>query len=89
MAQVNTVDIDGFLNQFEEGVVSEINKTIDSKVLDMHILMVTDIVNSNSLVLVNGSKTNIFEEKFGKKLENNKTLLEGVVSRKKQIVPFL
>ena len=51
--------------------------------------MVTDIVNSNSLVLVNGSKINIFEEKFNKTLVDNKVLLEGVVSRKKQIVPFL
>ncbi|MGL5021245.1 MAG: DHHA2 domain-containing protein, partial [Mycoplasmatales bacterium] len=32
---------------------------------------------------------NVFESNFNTKLLNDKVMLDGVVSRKKQIVPFL
>jgi manganese-dependent inorganic pyrophosphatase len=51
--------------------------------------MVTDIVNSNSLAVVIGNKSNVFEKNFNIELVDDMTMLEGVVSRKKQIVPFL
>ena len=51
------------------------------------VLMITDIVNSNSEILVpNMDKV---EAAFNFKLENNHAFLPGAVSRKKQVVPQL
>ena len=52
------------------------------------VLAITDILNSNSEIIALGDNaTEIIEKAFNKKLENNRVLLEGVVSRKKQILP--
>ena len=50
---------------------------------------ITDIINSNSEVIVLGSRTDIAEKGFNVKLENNLAFLPGVVSRKKQIIPVI
>ncbi len=67
------------------------NEKIAADGLGMFILMITDIVNSNSLIIPRGNEEEIekFEQNFNTKLENGQVLLEGVVSRKKQIVPNL
>ena len=57
--------------------------------LDLFVLLITDIVNSNSQVIVLGEDQTIIERAYGVKLEDNTALLEGVVSRKKQVVPVL
>ena len=62
---------------------------IAEKGLDLVLLAVTDIVNSNSDALALGACTDHVEKAFDVKLNNNRAFLEGVVSRKKQIVPNL
>ena len=52
-------------------------------------LLITDIVNSNSQVIVLGRDAALVEKAYGVKLENNTALLKGVVSRKKQVVPIM
>ncbi len=47
------------------------------------------IINSNSLVFTYGKEIEIVENAFKKEVVNNEILLENVVSRKKQIIPFL
>ena len=54
--------------------------------VDLFVLMITDIIENNSQILVLG-KQEIAEKAFNVKLENNSAFLPGVVSRKKQIVP--
>ena len=49
--------------------------------------MVTDILNSNTRLLVVGEPTDVVEKAFGKELVAGKMDLPGVVSRKKQVVP--
>ena len=44
-------------------------------------------LNSNSEILALGEKSSVVEKAFDKKLENNRAFLEGVVSRKKQLLP--
>ena len=86
IAQVNTVDIPSVLKRQEElerAILSEIQK--DS--LDLFVLAITDILNSNSEIIALGNKSDVIENAFGKKLENNRAFLEGVVSRKKQLLP--
>ena len=55
----------------------------------MFLFVVTDIINSNSLVFTYGKEIEIVENAFKKEVVNNEILLENVVSRKKQIIPFL
>ena len=51
--------------------------------------VITDILEANSDAIVLGNKTDIFEKAFNTQLSNNSAHLQGVVSRKKQIVPPL
>lgn len=88
IAQVNAIDIDSVYERRDELEV-EINKVIEEKDLDLFLLVVTDIINSNSEVLALGKAANNVEEAFKVKLLANRALLEGVVSRKKQIVTSL
>ena len=88
IAQVNAIDTDSVYERRDELEV-EINKVIEEKGLDLFLLVVTDIINSNSEVLALGKAANNVEEAFKVKLLANRALLEGVVSRKKQIVTSL
>jgi len=49
--------------------------------------MVTDILNASSKAIVLGNKKDIFEKAYNTKLFNNTAVLDGVVSRKKQVLP--
>lgn len=86
IAQVNTVSIDDVLKRQEE-IENEMQKAIEEKGLSLFVFAITDILNSNSEIIALGEKSNVIEPAFGKTLENNRTFLEGVVSRKKQLLP--
>ncbi len=86
IAQVNTVSIEDVLKR-ENELKAVINQTIEEKGLSLFVLAITDILNSNSEVIALGEKTEVIKVAFGKELENDKAFLEGVVSRKKQILP--
>lgn len=88
IAQVNTVSIEDVLKR-EEELKKVINEEIKEKGLSLFVFAITDILNSNSEMIVLGEKANVIKPAFGKDLENDKVFLEGVVSRKKQIVPFI
>ena len=88
IAQVNTVSIEDVLkrqNELEEAI----NNAIAEKGLSLFVLAITDILNSNSEIIALGEKTDAVEKAFDVKLENNRAFLEGVVSRKKQLLPFI
>lgn len=91
VAQVNTADIDELVATRLDGLVEVMEQKIADDNLGMFLLMITDIVNSNSLLVPRGNQEEIamFEHNFNTKIEDGKVLLEGVVSRKKQIVPNL
>jgi len=88
VAQVNAIDVNEVLARKDE-LVKTIDAVIEEKQLDLFLLAVTDILNSNSTALVLGKEAAVVEEAYNVKLENGVALLEGVVSRKKQIVPVL
>jgi manganese-dependent inorganic pyrophosphatase len=88
IAQVNTVDIVDFTKKFDVEIKTMMSKKIEASDLKLYVLLVTDILTSNSQVYVYGD-CEYFEEKFAKKLDDHVVLMEGVVSRKKQIVPNL
>ncbi|NQM29848.1 manganese-dependent inorganic pyrophosphatase [Streptococcus suis] len=88
VAQVNTVDIAEVLERQAEIEVAMTAASAVNGYSDF-VLMITDIVNSNSEILALGSNMDKVEAAFNFKLENNHAFLAGAVSRKKQVVPQL
>lgn len=88
VAQVNTVDISDVLSRQEE-IEDAIKSSIQENGYSDFVLMITDILNSNSEILALGTNTDKVEKAFDFVLDNNHAFLEGAVSRKKQVVPQL
>ncbi|MCY8230635.1 manganese-dependent inorganic pyrophosphatase [Priestia endophytica] len=88
VAQINAVDTNDVLIR-QEDLKHAMLETIAEKGLDLFVLVVTDILNSNSMALAIGKETEAVEKAFDVSLVDDKALLKGVVSRKKQIVPPL
>ncbi len=88
VAQVNTVDIAEVLERQAE-IEAAMTAASAANGYSDFVLMITDIVNSNSEILALGSNMDKVETAFNFKLENNHAFLAGAVSRKKQVVPQL
>jgi manganese-dependent inorganic pyrophosphatase len=89
IAQVNAVDTSK-IYAFQDDINPEIAQIIKDKDLDLFLFVVTDILNNDSEVLALGDGKEKVESAFGVELDhNNRALLKGVVSRKKQIVTAL
>ena len=86
VAQINTVDANEVADRKEE-LEAAINAELASKGLSAYVFVITNILTSDSEVLVLGEKQDKVAQAFGKTLENDFMTLEGVVSRKKQVVP--
>lgn len=82
IGQVMTLDIDAVLSKKEE-FLSYINATE----FDMLVLAVTDIINEGSYLIYKG-EDKVISEAFGVDASQG-VFAEGVVSRKKQLVPKL
>ena len=87
ISQVNTVDVQGVLDRKAE-LEEVMSKTNSNNNYQLSVLVITDIVKAGSMLLVVGDST-IVEKGFHVTLENNIAWVDGVVSRKKQVVPFL
>ncbi|HJV31981.1 MAG TPA: manganese-dependent inorganic pyrophosphatase [Bacillales bacterium] len=88
IAQVNSVDTNDVLSRQQE-LETVITQTIEQRNLDLFLLVITDILNSDSVALALGNAQNAVEKAYNVTLDNNTALLKGVVSRKKQVVPVL
>lgn len=88
IAQINVVDVNDVLSIQSELEQEMLNEN-QAKNYDLFILVVTNILDSDSVILALGNPINAVEEAFNISLENNRALLKGVVSRKKQVVPQL
>lgn len=88
ISQVNTADIDDVMNR-KDSIEAEMKKDVEELSLDINILLITDIINSNSQVIVLGSRSDLVEKSYSVKIENNTAFLPGIVSRKKQVIPVL
>ncbi|GAA0345777.1 manganese-dependent inorganic pyrophosphatase [Oceanobacillus oncorhynchi subsp. oncorhynchi] len=89
IAQVNAVDVSE-IYQLHDELVSEITATVNEKGLDLFLFVATDILNNDSEVLAVGPEKANVEKAFHANLDaNDRALLKGVVSRKKQIVTAL
>jgi len=86
IAQVNTMDIEGFMPLKDEMLEYMTNKATQSG-LDVTLLLLTDILNEGSQILVAGNRPDLIEKAFNVTLEDSSAFLDGVLSRKKQVVP--
>lgn len=88
IAVVNTVDIEEVMKKKLE-VEKKMQDIIKEECLGVFIFVITDILNCNSQVIVLGERCDIVEKAYSVKLVDNTAFLEGVVSRKKQIIPVI
>lgn len=88
IAQVNAVDVNEVLARQEE-LEAALHAIIAEKGLDLFVFVVTDILNNDSVAVALGKSAHVVEKAYDVKLDANKAILKGVVSRKKQIVPVL
>jgi len=87
IGQIEIVDKKEYEERKEE-LLMELKNIQKEKDYALLILMITNIMEEGSELLVVGM-TDKVEKAFGKKVKNNQVYLEGVMSRKKEIVPPL
>lgn len=89
VAQINVVDLPEAMER-KNAFLKAMNAASASKNYDLFMLLITNVLDSDSTALVTGSDEAIaaFEKAFGK-VADSEISLPGVVSRKKQVVPPL
>lgn len=88
IGQVNVVDLNDILVRKDE-LLEVMRAEMRENDYSLIILMITDIIDNNSVAIVDGPAYRQFEMAFNKPIQMNTVVLEGVVSRKKQVVPQL
>lgn len=87
IGQFNSMDKDE-LNIVKEKIITELEVERSNKNLDMIFFMLTDIVEGQTEVLFAGEDAkDTLEEAFELTIEENTVLVDGLISRKKQMVP--
>ena len=86
IAQVYTMDLES-LKDLKADLLSAMEERRIKDGYSSFILMLTDIFNEASEMVVVGENKELIANAFGKNLENNSFYAPGVLSRKKQVVP--
>ncbi len=87
----------GQLEVVDLSVFDEIKEQLEEKMAEIKkegnrhsvLLLLTDIMKEGSELLVVSDDVSIIERAFDKKIENGRVWLDGVLSRKKQVIPPL
>ncbi|WP_026394606.1 putative manganese-dependent inorganic diphosphatase [Acetobacterium malicum] len=88
VSQINTGDFRGIFDKLD-GVLQEMNNLCEEESLDLAILMVTDIILGGTELIIAGDAKNLAQLAFGFQPGEFSKYMNGVFSRKKQIVPPL
>ena len=88
VSQINTGDFRGIFDKLD-GVLQEMNRLCTEESLDLAILMVTDIILGGTELIIAGEAKNLAQLAFGFQPGEFSKYMNGVFSRKKQIVPPL
>ena len=88
IAQVNTVDVADVLTRKAE-LTAKMQEDSAKEGYDLFLLLITNILDSDSTALITGEDTAKVEAAFGVTVNDGLAELAGVVSRKKQVVPPL
>ncbi len=87
VGQVEALGIDG-LADVKRSLLCEMNDFAQEQGYDVVLMMLTDITQEGTEILVAGDERFVGEA-FGKKVKDGHFFLPGVMSRKKQIIPQL
>lgn len=88
ISQVYTMDAES-LNDMKDDLVALMESKSHEYGYSIYILMLTDIFNEASEMVVVGEHRSLVAKSFGETLVNNSFYAPGVLSRKKQVVPPL
>lgn len=88
IGQVVTMDFDELLERKDE-IVAGLNKMTEFGNYNVSLLFVTDIIKNGSYLFFNDNSEEILEEAYGISHAVQGTYLDGMVSRKKQMLPPL
>ena len=88
IGQLETVDLSMF-DEIKADLLEDLGKLKEEKGLHSALLLLTDIMQEGSELLVVSDDISKIEEAFGATVSDDKVWLNGVLSRKKQVVPFL
>jgi manganese-dependent inorganic pyrophosphatase len=88
IGQLEVIDLSIF-DEVKEALQKDLEKLREEENLHTACLILTDIMKEGSEVLVSSQDPSIFEKAFNCKLVDGKVWIDGCLSRKKQIIPFL
>lgn len=88
VAQVNTMDIEGFA-PYKKDMLDYMEQVAKDNHMEFTMLLLTDVINATSEVLVAGPRKDYVETAFNVELVDQQASLPGVISRKKQVVPVI
>lgn len=88
VAQVNTMDIEGFA-PYKAEMLAYMEKVAVDNHMQFAMLLLTDVINATSEVFVAGPRPDYVETAFEIDLVEQQASLPGVISRKKQVVPVI
>ena len=86
--QLEMVDISA-LDDRKADILEDMKKMKEEEGLHTMLVLLTDIMKEGSQLLCVSDDTSKIEAAFNTKLENNQVWLDGVLSRKKQVIPFV
>jgi len=87
IGQVEVVDMKEVYERKNE-LINKLNEIKGGKNYNLILLMATDIMSGGSELLCSG-ETEYIAKAFGKEVKNNSVYIEGMMSRKKDVVPAL
>lgn len=88
ISQIHTMDMES-LQEIKQPLIDYMSDVCDEQHYNLLILLVTDILNEGSEFLYVGKNKGLIEKAFNVKLGENSVYISGIVSRKKQVVPFI
>ena len=86
--QLEMIDISALDDRIDE-IYKDMVAMKEEEGLHTMLVLLTDIMKEGSLLLCASDDVSKVEAAFNTKLENNQVWLDGVLSRKKQVIPFL
>ncbi|MFV0250384.1 MAG: putative manganese-dependent inorganic diphosphatase, partial [Bacilli bacterium] len=88
IGQINIMDFEDF-RPFKSNIIKEMNILLTEKKYDFILLVVTNVLTEDSILVCIGNQINKVERAFNVKFVDNEALAKGIVSRKKQVVPMI
>lgn len=88
VAQVNTMDIEGFAS-YKKDMLAYMESVAKDNHMEFTMLLLTDVINATSEVFVAGPRPDYVATAFKVELVDQQASLPGVISRKKQVVPVI